>query len=124
MGGTFTSLGALKAAIQKECEEALQEAMEKSYTDVKDNVENFYAAPEGDYHRTGALRESPTMSVSGMHGELSLNTGYAYSPAGRDTNTIYNYAESGSLLSNGGFWAKTEVDVQKNIDASFGKRFN
>ena len=124
MGGTFTSWGALKAAIQKECEEALQEAMEKSYTDAKDNVENFYAAPEGDYHRTGALKESPTMSVSGMHGELSLNTGYAYSTAGRDTNTIYNYAESGSLLGNGGFWAKTEADVQKNIDASFGKRFN
>lgn len=124
MGGTFTSWGALKAAIQKECEEALQEAMEKSYTDAKDNVENFYAAPEGDYHRTGALKESPTMSVSGMHGELSLNTGYAYSPAGRDTNTIYNYAESGSLLGNGGFWAKTEADVQKNIDESFGKRFN
>lgn len=124
MCGTFTSWGALKAAIQKECEEALQEAMEKSYTDAKDNVENFYAAPEGDYHRTGALKESPTMSVSGMHGELSLNTGYAYSPAGRDTNTIYNYAESGSLLGNGGFWAKTEADVQKNIDASFGKRFN
>ena len=124
MGGTFTSWGALKAAIQKECEEALQEAMEKSYTDAKDNVGNFYAAPEGAYHRIGALRESPTMSVSGIHGELSLNTGYAYSPAGRDTNTIYNYAESGSLLGNGGFWANTEADVQKNIDASFGKRFN
>ena len=26
MGGTFTSWGALKAAIKKECEEALQEA--------------------------------------------------------------------------------------------------
>ena len=124
MGGTFTSWGALKAAIQKECEEALQEAMETSYTDAKNNVENFYAAPEGNYHRIGALRESPTMSVSGMHGELSLNTGYGYSPAGRDTNTIYNYAESGSLLGNGGFWAKTEADIQKNIDESFGKRFN
>ena len=124
MGGTFSSWGALKAAIKKECEEALQEAMEKSYTDAKDNVGNFYAAPEGDYSRTGTLKESPTMSVSGMHGELSLNTGYGYSPAGRDTNTIYNYAESGSLLGNGGFWAKTEADIQKNIDESFGKRFN
>lgn len=123
MGGTFSSWSALKAAIQKECEEALQEAMEKSYTDAQENVNNFYAAPEGDYHRTGALRESPTMSVSGMHGELSLNTGYGYSPAGRDTNTIYNYAESGSLLGNGEFWVKTEADVQKNIDESFGKRF-
>lgn len=124
MGGTFTSLGALKAAIKKECEEALQEAMEKSYKDAKDNVGNFYVAPEGYYHRTGALRESPTMSVSGMHGELSLNTGYAYSPAGRDTNTIYNYAEGGGLLGNGGFWNKTKSDVEKNIQESFGKRFN
>ena len=88
MGGTFTSLGALKAAIKKEVEEAMQETMEKSYKDAKDNVENFYAAPEGDYHRTGALRESPTMSVSGMSGELSLNTGYAYSPAGRDRKSV------------------------------------
>lgn len=61
MGGTFTSLGALKAAIKKEVEEAMQETMEKSYKDAKDNVGNFYAAPEGDYHRTGALRESPTI---------------------------------------------------------------
>ena len=69
MGGTFSSWGALKAAIKKECEEALQEAMEKSYTDAKNNVENFYAAPEGNYPRIGALKESPTMSVSGMSGE-------------------------------------------------------
>lgn len=117
-------MGRTQSGNTKKCEEALQEAMEKSYMDAQNNVENFYAAPEGEYHRTGALRESPTMSVSGMHGELSLNTGYAYSPAGRDTNTIYNYAESGSLLGNGGYWAKTEADVQKNIDESFGKRFN
>lgn len=123
MGGTFSSLGALKAALKKECEEAMQETMEKSYKDAKDNVNNFYAAPEGEYHRTGALAESPTMSVSGMSGELSLNTGHAYSPAGRDTNTIYNYAESGGLIGNGGFWAKTKTDVQKNIQESFGKRF-
>ena len=37
--------------------------------------------------------------------------------------TIYSYAESGGLRGNGGFWAKTEADVQKNIDTSFGKRF-
>lgn len=123
MGGTFSSLGALKAAIKKKCEEAMQETMEKSYKDAKDNVNNFYAAPEGEYHRTGALAESPTMSVSGMSGELSLNTGHAYSPAGVDTNTIYNYAESGGLIGNGGFWAKSKADVQKNINESFGKRF-
>ena len=40
MGGTFTSLGALKAAIKKEVEEAMQETMEKSYKDAKDNVGN------------------------------------------------------------------------------------
>lgn len=33
MGGTFTSLGALKAALKKEVEEAMQETMEKSYKD-------------------------------------------------------------------------------------------
>lgn len=123
MGGTFSSWGALKAALKKECEEAMQETMEKSYEDAKGNVNNFYTMPEGMYHRTGALAESPMMSVSGMSGELSLNTGYTYSPAGRDTATIYNYAESGGLIGNSGFWEKTEEDVQKNIDESFGKRF-
>lgn len=43
--------------------------------------------------------------------------------SGRDTQTIYGYAESGGLLGNGGFWAKTKEDVKKNIDESFGKRF-
>ncbi len=123
MSKSFTSWGALKAALQKECEEAMQETMEKSYKNAKDNVSNFYVSSEGEYHRTGTLRESPTMSVSSMSGELSLNTGYAYSPAGRDTATIYNYAESGGLIGNGGFWAKTKTDVEKNIQESFGKRF-
>ena len=59
-----------------------------------------------------------------MHGEVSLDTGYRYNPSGRDTQTIYNYAENNGLLGNGGFWKKTEEDIEKNIDESFGKRFS
>ena len=56
--------------------------------------------------------------------QLSINTGTQYDPAGRDTETIYGYAEEGGLRGNGGFWKQTEIDIENNIDESFGKRFS
>lgn len=48
-------------------------------------------------------------------GEISLNTGHGYSPSGRDTRTIYGYAENGGLLGNGGFWADTMSRIPAHI---------
>lgn len=119
---------ALKAAIQKEMYEALEETTEDSYQDLKKNVGFFYSAPEGRYKRTGQLRDSPQEDGANFNGDsavgqISINTGTQYDPSGRDTQTIFNYAEDNGLLGNGGFWQKTEDDIEKNIDRDFGKHF-
>lgn len=127
MAKSFNSWGVLKKALQNEVHSALEETIDKSYQDAKQNVDNYYNSPEGHYTRTGQLAESVEQEISGsgdsMCGTIKLDTSYTYDPSGRDTETIYGYAEDGSLLGNGGFWKKTKSDVEKNIEESFGKRF-
>ena len=128
MGGTFTSWGALKAAIQKEMYSATEETVDMSFQDLHTNVDSFYVN-EGNYKRTGQLAESPQIDEFSCSGDsataqLSLDTSYTYNPSGRDTDTIYNYAENNGLLGKGGFWEKTEEDIQHNLDESFGKSFD
>lgn len=64
-----------------------------------------------------------TGSGESVTGEIRLNTAIQYDPSGRDTQTIYGYAESGELLGNGGFWERTVDDIHQNIQEAFGKRF-
>ena len=127
MSKTFTSMDALKAAIQKEVRDAITEVADQSLQDVHRNVDSFYTFGGGQYQRTGQLAESPEVRLSGggdnYNLQISLDTGFRYKPTGRDTMTIYNYAESGGLRGQGGFWAKTKEDVEKNINEAFGKRF-
>ncbi len=127
MSKTFTSWGALKSALQKELYSAMEEMIDKSLEDARSNVGEFYNSPGGTYQRTGQLASSPESSFSGggdsAMGEISLNTSEQYNPSGRDVLTIYNYANAGGLLGNGGFWEKTIADVDKNIQDAFGKRF-
>lgn len=127
MARTFTSWSALKGALQKEVRSAMTEVVTKSFEDARTNVDNFYNSPEGIYQRTGQLAESPEMALAGggdsVIGEIKLNTGFNYDPSGRDTQTIYGYAEDGGLLGNGGFWEQTKEDVQKNITEVFGRKF-
>lgn len=128
MSGTFTSWGALVQALQKEVAEATEEVVDNSLDDLYRNVDRFYSSSEGRYHRTGMLRMSPQSYFSGggsvSTGEISLNTGHGYSPSGRDTRTIYGYAENGGLLGNGGFWADTMSRIPAHIQQSFGSRFH
>lgn len=127
MGKTFDSWDKLKKSLQKEVRDATEEAVEKSFQDLHENVDNFYTAPGGRYHRTGQLSESPEMRLNGSGdsytGELSLDTTYQYYPAGRPTDIIYGYAEDGGLLGNGGFWQRTQLNIEENINEAFGKRF-
>lgn len=121
-------MSALKAALQKEMYAATQEATEKSFQDLQTNVQLFYDSTEGRYQRTGQLRASPQLDGIDFNGDnavsqISINTGTQYDPAGRDTATIYEYAEEGGLLGNGGFWQRTEEDIEKNIADAFDKRF-
>lgn len=128
MSKTFTSFGALKTALQQELVTAMNETIDKSFQDAHTNIDGFYASPEGRYHRIGQLGESPESEVYGggdsVTGIVRLDTGYRYNPSGRDTQTIYGYAESGGLRGNGGFWAKTKEGVKNNTTEIFGKHFN
>ena len=125
MSKSFTSWGALKAALQQELTAAMTETIDKSFQDAQKNVNEFYASSGGRYQRTGQLGNSPEAETGGdsVTGIVRLNTGVYYNPAGRDTQTIFGYAENGGLLGNGGFWSRTEEDIQKDIQESFGKRF-
>ncbi len=107
---------------------ATQEATELSFQDLQLNVNHFYDAPEGRYKRTDQLRDSPQLDGVNFEGDsavgqISINTGTQYDPSGRDTETIYTYAEAGDLLGNPGFWDKTEEQIENNIKTSFGKYF-
>lgn len=120
---------ALKAAIREQMYEALQETVEDSYQDLKKNTDHFYDAPEGRYKRTNQLRDSPQLDAVSFNndsavGQLSINTSTQYDPSGRDTQTIFNYAENNGLLGNGNFFKKTQDDIEKNIDRDFGKHFD
>ena len=118
----------LKNAIRKEMYAATQEATEQSFQDLRQEVSHFYDSPEGRYHRTGQLRDSPQLDGINFNGDsavsqFSINTGTQYAPSGRYTETIYNYAEDGGLLGNGGFWQRTEEKIKKNIEDAFSKHF-
>lgn len=106
----------------------MQEVIDESFKDAHKNADHFYDAPGGVYPRTGQLAESVEQEFKSnsntANGTISLDTSYRYNPSGRDTNTIYGYAENGGLLGNGGFWEKTKEDVEKNIRDSYGKRFS
>lgn len=122
-------MSALKAALRKEMYAAVQETTERSFQDLRQEVSHFYDSPEGVYQRTGQLRDSPQLDGIDFNGDsavsqISINTGTQYNPAGRDTATIYNYAEDGGLLGKGGFFEKTKEEIEKNIQDTFGKHFN
>lgn len=137
MAKSYSDFASLQKAIQEEMHTAFREAVNKSYDDLQTNVEHFYDAPGNPkpgnpppgYDRTGQLKASPQLDGIDIMGndaiaQLSINTGTQYDPAGRDTETIYGYAEEGGLRGNGGFWKQTEIDIEDNINNSFGKRFS
>lgn len=127
MGGTFTSWGALEKALQKELAEATEEAVQDVFLDLQLNVSDFYSSPEGRYKRTEQLRNSPKCSVSSSGntaaGEVWLDTGFRYNPSGRDTETIYGYAENGGLIGKGGFWERTEGNADILVNNAFERHF-
>lgn len=125
---SFKSWKMLERYVQKLNKEAMQEVVDESFKDAHENVDYFYNSQEGVYKRTGQLAESVEQEFNSngntANGTISLDTSYRYNPSGRDTQTIYGYAEDGGLLGNGGFWKKTKEDVEKNIKKSFGKRLS
>lgn len=126
MARKFTSWDDLETALQKEMYSAMEEVIDQSFQDLHENVDYFYESPEGTYKRTGQLGESPEHELSGsgndLIGKIDLDTTYRYNPSGRDTETIYGYAENNELLGNGGFWDKTMNQIEENIKNAFNKR--
>lgn len=121
-------MASLKAALQKEMYASVREATEQSFQDLRQEVSHFYDSAEGVYQRTGQLRDSPQLDGINFNGDnavsqFSINTGTQYPIAGRDTATIYEYAEDGGLLGNGGFWQRTEEKIKDNIEDAFSKHF-
>lgn len=121
-------MASLKAALQKEMYASVREATEQSFQDLRQEVSHFYDSAEGRYQRTGQLRNSPQLDGISFNGDsaigqISVNTGTQYPIAGRDTATIYGYAEDGGLLGNGGFWQRTEEKIKDNVNTAFSKRF-
>lgn len=53
MSKTFNSFNALKKAIQKEVQDAMNEVVNTSFVNAHSNVDQFYSSPEGRYKRTG-----------------------------------------------------------------------
>ena len=71
MSKTFDSWNKLKKSLQKEVRDATEEAVEKSFQNLHENVDNFYAAPEGRYHRTGQLSDRKSTRLNSSHSQQS-----------------------------------------------------
>lgn len=113
---TYKSLEALKAAILNGVRSAVDDAAQKSKNVLQKNVDEFYSVPEGRYHRIGMLQAAPQLDTvyetkNGAMAQISINTGTQYDPAGRDTETIYGYAEDDGLIGRGGFWERSIAEV-------------
>ena len=124
---TYKSLEALKAAILKEVRSAVDDAAQKSKNMLQKNVDEFYSVPEGRYHRIGMLQAAPQLDTvyetkNGAMAQISINTGTQYDPAGRDTETIYGYAEDDSLIGRGGFWKRSTAEVPGILEEEIEKR--
>lgn len=126
----FTTLGKLESYVKQQLLEkmvaAVENATDKSFELLQRNVNEFYSIPEGKYHRTGQLQASPrcegvSQTKDGAIGQISISTGTQYWPAGRDTEWIYQIAESGGLIGKGGFWEGTESKIQKILDSEIAK---
>ena len=115
MGGSFSSWGALESALQAELESAMNQTESLCYLDAVQNTSDYRQVQPKVYVVTGQLENSARST--GVSGGGNRYTFDIYD------DMAFNVAESGGLINPGGFWAKTEEDIQKNIDAVFGAHF-
>jgi len=130
MGGTFTSWGALEAAITSELVGAVEEAVEKSYRDADTEMHGFYSQGTPLYYsRTGQLggiarRTGVVKSSSTAMGEVYLDTSIGYS-TGTPGFPVVEQAEvfGSGILGRGGFWQRTVAKIPLNLHMALSKRF-
>ena len=132
---TYKSLDSLKSAILKEVRSAVDAAVHQfvqwkiihGLRHFQKNVDEFYTIPEGRYHRIGMLQAAPQLDTvfetkNGAMAQISINTGTQYDPAGRDTETIYGYAEADGLIGKGGFWERSKEEIPEILEEEIEKR--
>lgn len=121
------SWAALEAEIRRKAEDAMHETEGKSYLDANRNMTAFYSEGSPDrYRRTGQLGNTArTTGVSGLEATIYLDSQYEYNTGSYTAAKVMSEAEVGGsgILGKGGFWKKTEEDIQENLDSAFGKRF-
>lgn len=124
----YKTMSSLKTALRKATFDTVLNATSKIHEKLQENVRTFYSVPEGIYHRTRQLRDSVmndgvTPTINGAIGQVSINTSTQYDPSGRDTETIYGYAEDDELIGLGGFWSDTGLVAQEMLNAEVIKKF-
>ena len=128
MGGSFSSWSALESALQTELESAMGQAESLCYLDAVKNTSDYRQVQPKVYVVTGQLENSArSTGVSGGGNRYNFDI-YDDMAFNNDTGTwstpkVFSVAEVGGLINPGGFWEKTEEDIQKNIDAVFGAHF-
>lgn len=132
MAKAFNDLNALKKAMQNEMENAMIETEGYSYRDALNNNSDYYVGSTPEmYERTYQYKNSPrTTGVQGngdnYNFEIYLDMGFNYETGTWSTPKIFDAIENGGggTIGNHGQWRRTEEYIQKNINSSFGKRFD
>lgn len=140
---TFSSMAALKRAIQQEAKAAMKEAQTKMFKKTKEETQGYYSQGNPTiYERTGALGNSPqTTALQGsgdfLSFEVYLDEGTAYEVPNSaftsrgfasyfTTPEIFEAAESGSYhtLGKSGFWKRSESEFQNILDSAMEHHFS
>lgn len=140
---SYSSMAAIKKAIQKEAKAAMRDAQKKMWKKTRQEIESFYYQGSPTiYERTGTLGNSPqttSLQDSGdsLEYEIYLDQSVSYEvpneaftsrgfPSYFTTPEIFEAAESGSFGVKGksGFWARSEAEFQNILDSAMAQHFN
>ena len=140
---SYSSMAAIKKAIQKEAKAAMRDAQKKMWKKTRQEIESFYYQGSPTiYERTGTLGNSPqttSLQDSGdsLEYEIYLDQSVSYEvpneaftsrgfPSYFTTPEIFEAAESGSFGVKGksGFWVRSEAEFQNILDSAMAQHFN
>lgn len=140
---SYSSMTAIKKAIQKEAKAAMKDAQKKMLKKTQQETQGFYSQGSPTiYERTHALENSPqTTSLQGsgdfLEYEIYLDQSVSYEVPNEaftsrgfssyfTTPEIFEAAESGSYhtLGKSGFWKRSESEFQNILDSAMAHHFS
>lgn len=140
---SYSSMTAIKKAIQKEAKAAMRDAQKKMLKKTQQETQGFYSQGSPTiYERTHTLENSPqTTSLQGsgdsLEYEIYLDQSVSYEvpneaftsrgfPSYFTTPEIFEAAEGGTsgVKGKSGFWARSEAEFQNILDSSMAQHFN